>query len=333
MNPLLTVITPVYNVAPYLDRCIQSILSQSYQEIELVLVDDGSTDASGAKCDEWASKDKRVIVLHKENGGVSSARNEALNRAKGEYITFVDPDDFIAQDTYDPNMKFLINHPEVDVLQYPYCHYIYDHVILDYHRPPSQMIIGEKDIFTNWWSGSPLGYVIWNKIYKRHLWSNTRFAVGHTSEDTMLIPNFVEHAKCIYISVRGLYYYQRSRKESYTYRYNFNKHLDLFYAHAAIFERFTMFLDMKTEKVLAFTRLFRRLIAAKQADGTADIQAPLSFVQQHFPSWYEILSSRHTEKLWLSVAKLLGPKHFIKMFISYLNMKPNVSSHLFRPLV
>ena len=90
------------------------------------LVDDGSTDASGAKCDEWASKDKRVIVLHKENGGVSSARNEGLDKAKGEYITFVDPDDFIAPDTYAPNMEYLINHPEVDILQYPYCHYFSD---------------------------------------------------------------------------------------------------------------------------------------------------------------------------------------------------------------
>lgn len=321
MNPLLTVITPVYNVAPYLGRCIQSILSQSYQEIELVLVDDGSTDASGAKCDEWASKDNRVIVLHKENGGVSSARNEGLKKANGEYITFVDPDDFIAPETYAPNMDYLINHPEVDILQYPYCHYISDEEVLDYHRPPSQMIIGEKDIFTNWWSGSPLGYVIWNKIYKRHLWSNTRFAVGHTSEDTMLIPHFVEHAKSIYISLHGLYYYQRWRKESYTYRYDFNKHLDLFYAHAAIFECFNMFPDMVTEKVLAFTRLFRRLIAAKQADDTADIQVPLSFVQQHFPSWHEILSSHNTEKLWLTTAKLVGVNLFSKLFSVYLYIK------------
>lgn len=321
MNSLLTVITPVYNVASYLDRCIQSILSQSYQEIELVLVDDGSTDASGAKCDEWASKDKRVIVLHKENGGVSSARNEGLDKAKGEYITFVDPDDFIAPDTYAPNMEYLINHPEVDILQYPYCHYFSDEEVSDYQKPPSQMIVGEKDIFTNWWSGNPLGYAIWNKIYKRHLWSDVRFILGHISEDIMVVSQFVDLAKVAYISKFGLYYYQQYRKDSYTFKYNFDKHIDVFYAHAAIFERFTMFPDMVTEKVQAFTRLFRRLITAKQADNTADILAPLSFVQQHFPSWREILSSHHTKKLWLATAKLSGAERFAKYFIFYLNLK------------
>ena len=92
-NPLISVIVPVYNTEKYLRRCIDSILAQTYQDFELLLIDDGSKDSSGAICDEYASKDARVRVFHKENGGVSSARNVGLDNAKGEWITFCDSDD------------------------------------------------------------------------------------------------------------------------------------------------------------------------------------------------------------------------------------------------
>lgn len=320
MNPLLSIITPVYNVEQYLDRCVQSILSQSYQELELVLIDDGSTDGSAAKCDSWALKDNRVTVLHKENGGVSSARNEGLKRANGEYITFVDPDDFLESDTYQPNMDYLIHYPEVDILQFPYCHYFSDHEISNYHNPATMLLSGTGQIFRNWWSGSPLEYVVWNKIYKRQLWSALRFSVGHTSEDTILVPKFVSQVKRVYISEHGLYYYRRSRKDSYTYMYDFDKHMDLFYAHATIYECFSMHPDMVTEKVLAFTRLFRRLIIAKQTNATADIGVPLKMIRKNYPTWHEIMSSQNTEKLWLAIAKLFGVPLFVKVFIMYLTL-------------
>ena len=105
---MLSIITPVYNVEAYLDRCVQSVLSQSYRNIEMVLIDDGSTDGSGALCDKWAQEDSRVVVIHKENGGVSSARNAGLVRSKGDFLTFVDPDDFISPETYTFIMTFLL---------------------------------------------------------------------------------------------------------------------------------------------------------------------------------------------------------------------------------
>ena len=93
---MISVIVPVYNTEKYLDRCIQSILSQTYTDFELLLIDDGSTDSSGAICDKYAEQDSRVRVFHKENGGVSSARNMGLDNAKGEWITFVDSDDLVS---------------------------------------------------------------------------------------------------------------------------------------------------------------------------------------------------------------------------------------------
>jgi len=319
MESLLSIITPVYNVESYLNRCLQSILTQSFCAFELILIDDGSTDKSSLLCDEWAAKDSRIIVIHQENRGVSAARNAGLEVAKGKYLTFVDPDDFIAPNTYSVNMEYLLDHQDVDILQYPYCNYVSDNEILDYHKPSAKMLTGAENIFQNWWSGSPLEYVIWNKIYKRILWNGVRFNVGHISEDTCLVPIFVNKARSVFISDNGLYYYQRERAESYTFgKYDFNKHLDLFYAHATIYECFKLFPNMVTEKVLAFTRLYRRLISAKQTDPTADINAPLKIINEKYPSWREILLSHSGEKLWLLSARILGANLFVRLFLRYL---------------
>ncbi len=319
MNPLLSIITPVYNVETYLDRCVYSVLSQSYRNIELILIDDGSTDGSSLLCDKWKEKDGRVFVVHKENGGVSSARNAGLEIAQGDYITFVDPDDFIAPETYSANMDYLLSHDDIDIIQYPYCNYV-DGEVRDYHKPSAQIFRDGRTIFASWWSGTPLEYVIWNKIYKRYIWNGVRFAIGRTSEDTCLVADFVKRAKTVCISECGLYYYQRSRKDSYTYVYDFNKHIDLFIAHAAIFKCFDMFPDMVSEKVIAFTRLFRRLITAKQIESSADIHDGIVIIRYYFPTWREIFCSHNTDKLWLSVAKLLGADMFVKMFVYYLKI-------------
>lgn len=100
-SKLISVIVPVYNVEKYLSKCIDSILAQTYKNLEIILVDDGSPDNCPKICDEYAKKDNRIKVIHKENGGLSAARNVALDIAKGEYIGFVDSDDFIAEDMYE----------------------------------------------------------------------------------------------------------------------------------------------------------------------------------------------------------------------------------------
>jgi len=318
MEPLLSVITPVYNVEAYLNRCVESVLGQSYRNLQLILIDDGSTDGSALLCDEWKAKDKRVVVIHKVNGGVSSARNEGLKKATGQYLTFADPDDYIGPNTYAANMNYMITHEEVDILQFPYCEVSSEGHIYKEHHPLSVMLKGAEQIFANWWSGSPIEYVIWNKIYKRSLWKDVSFRAGHISEDTILVAKFVNIANSFFISDQGLYFYQRDRVDSYTYEYSFDKHIDLFYAHSIIYGCFQLFPDMKNEKVLAFTRLFRRLITAKQASPDSDVEEPLRAVALGYPSWREILASGSKDKLWLSAGKVLGPKLFMKLFLVYL---------------
>ena len=110
MAPLITIIVPVYNIMEYLPRCVYSIMAQTYRNLELILVDDGSTDGTGALCDKLAAEDERIRVFHKENGGSSSARNLGLSHAKGAYIGFVDSDDFVEPDMYERLLKGIQNY-------------------------------------------------------------------------------------------------------------------------------------------------------------------------------------------------------------------------------
>ena len=107
MEPLISVIVPIYNVKAYLDRCVESLLGQSYKELEIFLVDDGSTDGCGKVCDRYAAQDPRITVIHKKNGGLSDARNAALDAAQGEYYAFVDGDDWMERTAYEDILQKL----------------------------------------------------------------------------------------------------------------------------------------------------------------------------------------------------------------------------------
>ena len=106
-DSLISIIVPVYNVEQYLSRCVDSLVNQTYHNIEIILVDDGSPDRSGEICDEYAKKDKRVKVIHQSNGGLSDARNTALDIAKGDYLMFVDSDDWIEPTMYEEMLSFM----------------------------------------------------------------------------------------------------------------------------------------------------------------------------------------------------------------------------------
>ena len=115
-NKKVSIIVPVYNVEKYLQRCIESILTQTETDFELLLIDDGSKDKSGLICDEYAQKDKRVNVIHKENGGVSSARNLGIEKANGEWMCFIDADDYVRQDFLSDIQQYLFN--DVDIVHW-----------------------------------------------------------------------------------------------------------------------------------------------------------------------------------------------------------------------
>lgn len=178
MKDLISVIMPVYNVADYLPQSIESVLNQDYRELELILIDDGSRDSSGAICDAYAAKDSRVRVIHQKNGGAAAAKNAGLRIAEGTYLSFVDSDDYLQPNVYGYMVKVLKeNH--ADAAQFSF-----QDVYLD--RTEQQLlepcVMNAKEYlvrFTKDWT-CPL---LWNKLYKRSLFDSVFFEEGHKIDD------------------------------------------------------------------------------------------------------------------------------------------------------
>ena len=165
--PLLTIIIPVYNTEKYLERCVESVRNQTYDNLEIILIDDGSTDASGGICDRLAEEDGRIVVLHKKNGGQSSARNMGLDIATGELIGFVDSDDYIVPDMYE-TLYNLMNEYEAEI---SCCNF--EKRGLKGHEEYNSDVLDEVSVFSREESLKTLleckriAYVVWNKLYKR----------------------------------------------------------------------------------------------------------------------------------------------------------------------
>ena len=189
----LSIIIPVYRVEDTLDRCVESVLRQHVNDMEVILVDDGSPDKCPQKCDDWAKKDKRIRVIHKENGGLSDARNAALDIATGEYITFVDSDDWISPDTYAPLLEMIGDN---DLLEYSISERL-------------QLPDTTYDNINDYWLQSKAythAYAC-NKIYKRSLFNNIRYPQGKVFEDIYTLPQLLQKTRKIVTTSRGFYHY------------------------------------------------------------------------------------------------------------------------------
>lgn len=247
MSPLLSIIVPVYKSEAYLYQCINSILSQSFYDYELLLIDDGSPDNSGNICEEFASNDTRIKVIHTENRGVSAARNTGIKNAKGEYVTFVDSDDIISHDTYSCNMDILLSDRSIDLLEYPvYVHYQsaeeYIWKIEDKH------VHGLRETFIYWIKTK--GYLrsyLCNKIFKRELFKDISFPYKKTFEDTFITPLIVERTHHIYFSSYGLYYYY-SRDNSITKRGMYSDFCNLLEANISIWKHLEYYPELMAER-------------------------------------------------------------------------------------
>lgn len=168
MQPLISIIVPVYNVEKYLNKCVESIVNQTYKNLEIILVDDGSTDNCPRICDEWAEKDSRIKVIHKQNGGVSSARNAGLDNAAGEYIAFVDSDDYIKNDMYEKLYNALMKYnADVSICNM----FSYNRSLILY----PEMFSKKPDILSLYLSDVLCSPGIPGKLYKKSIIQSVRF--------------------------------------------------------------------------------------------------------------------------------------------------------------
>ncbi|HHW37926.1 MAG TPA: glycosyltransferase [Bacillales bacterium] len=181
MNPKISIIVPVYKVEPYIHKCVDSILGQTFTDFEVILVDDGSPDNCGEICDEYAQKDSRVKVIHKENGGLSDARNAGIDRARGDYIGFVDSDDWIEPDMYELLYGMCIeNNCEIACCT-SIIHFKNKTVVNGTH---SLTVHDRNHAMRTMLEGELFDEVVWTKLFKRSLLKDIRFTVGIVYEDT-----------------------------------------------------------------------------------------------------------------------------------------------------
>ncbi|MBQ8834487.1 MAG: glycosyltransferase [Oscillospiraceae bacterium] len=207
---LISVIVPVYNVEAYLPRCVDSILAQTYSNLEIILVDDGTRDASDKICDDYARKDSRVRVIHKENGGLSSARNAGIDTAKGEYLAFVDSDDWIEPETYE-TMLGLARQYGVKLV----CGGRYDVSSETGQRevglcPPRQEVVDGEEVVRRIFLWENIDSASWDKLYHRSLFREIRFPLGKICEDIPIMYRIVLDAGRVAMCDKPFYnYYHR----------------------------------------------------------------------------------------------------------------------------
>ena len=178
---LISIIVPVYKVEKYLSKCLDSIVCQTYKKIEIILVDDGSPDNSGNICEEYAAKDNRIKVIHKENGGLSDARNAGLKIATGEYIGFVDSDDYIEEDMFETMYK-LIKMYDADISIVSYKEWKNGRVLNDMNSEELDLY-NKVEAIRELLIDSKIQSYMWNKLFKRQLFENTEFPLGKNFED------------------------------------------------------------------------------------------------------------------------------------------------------
>ncbi len=203
-EPLISVIVPVYNVSGYLDRCMQSLVKQTYQNLEIILVDDGSTDNSGDLCDQWAGRDSRIQVIHRKNNGLSQARNTGLNAATGEYITFVDSDDILSPQLCQVLYEVMGGTADISICDAehvfedkPYEFSVTDRV---------ETMTAEQAICQLWYQKGFLPSA-WGKLYRRELFEGKEFTSDRIFEDIDLMHELFYDAKTIVYNHSRLYGY------------------------------------------------------------------------------------------------------------------------------
>lgn len=219
---MISVIVPVYKVEDYLDQCVESIVSQTYADLEIILVDDGSPDDCPAMCDAWAERDSRIKVIHKKNGGLSNARNAGMAIARGEYLTFVDSDDWIESDILRLSLQ-CSKENNADIVAFGV-----DWIYSDRKENPNPLhaavYYGTDNIVRTYFQSCMVRTTVWNKLYKSAVLNDIRFPEGRLHEDEFFTYRVLAKANVAAV-IDTIGYHYRQRSDSIMGTYNL-RHLD-----------------------------------------------------------------------------------------------------------
>lgn len=270
----MSVIVPVYNVDRYLGRCIKSIMQQSYRNLEIILVDDGSTDNSGTICDTFKETDDRIIVIHKENGGLSDARNAGIKMFTGEYVTFIDSDDYVS-----PDMISLM----LTVLKQSSCQIVQCEFVRGKDDTYKFTGNGKYKVYNkrNAFENRGVHVCVWGKLYEKSLIKGRYFPIGKINEDEYYT------YKCVYESNRtaimpdALYYYFQ-RSNSIMHKKKTYLNMDIL---DAFDERIKYFQDRKEERLVIISRkekCIREALLYARAKGCIDEKEKREYLKKLF---------------------------------------------------
>lgn len=209
---LISIIIPVFNVRPYLETALESVIRQTYSHLEIIVIDDGSTDGSGVICDDFAKRDERIKVIHQENRGLSSARNAGLDNMSGEAVAFLDPDDSCHPD-YIKAMAEAMEREKADIAV---CRYTmrYEDKAVRHNRkkftyPEAKAGVYKRTEALQALVDRRINVSVWNKLYSSKLWSNIRFPDGRNYEDIDVMLRVFDICEAVYVMDHSLYYYLR----------------------------------------------------------------------------------------------------------------------------
>lgn len=211
MNPMISLIVPVYNSEKDLRKCLDSIINQTYRNLEIILIDDGSTDGSGAICDEYAAKDSRIVCVHQPNSGVSKARNEGIKRVHGDYIHFPDSDDYLEPDTYEYLLGLMQEH-QVDAVNFEYFVTYPSHETTHLLSDDRYGLFDTEGTHRIVLCGEPFA---WNKIFKKELVDGVTFREDiFRGEDSLFAHHALDRTEKVWFDKRPLYHYVQSEESA-----------------------------------------------------------------------------------------------------------------------
>lgn len=301
--PLISVIVPVYKVEAYLDKCVKSIVEQTYTNLEIILVDDGSPDNCPAMCDAWAEKDSRIRVIHQENSGGGAARNMALDTANGELVTFVDSDDYLAPDTFEYLHSLLIQGADIAECGYmdvfdDNAEFGCDDVIVCTYTAQDAMAEHIRDrIFRQ---------LIWNKLYRCEVVGDVRFPVGKKIDDEFFTYRVLGNAKTLIWSNKICYAY-RQQEASVMHSMEAQKRVQAVEAkvqrHNYIKENFPDLIEMSL-KDLWFTCIYQGQLSQREMN-REKIEQTIKYLQGVLAEHpCKLNGCTAKEKVWMSLASV-----------------------------
>ncbi|MCR5670834.1 MAG: glycosyltransferase [Butyrivibrio sp.] len=318
-NPLISVIVPVYNVEPYLMECLDSILGQSFSSFELIIVDDGSTDGSPMICDTYKNTDERIKVIHKENGGLSSARNAGLDIALGEYVCFIDSDDRIAPDFLEKLLD-RINEKAADIA---FCDVDFSRMKGACEKDVDVLNLTSKNAREWLYDHNSREYVLMvitcNKLFRRALFEDLRYPEGRLHEDEFMIWPLLNRAKRIVYISEKLYLYRDNEAgiTSGSNRLNV-RHLDVIDAYEerirGAMEEGDRAFACKSFKTALYkmARLYKEADEEKGSDQrSAMLRASMKRYKELYNGYKQLFDTR--QKLKYSLF-FISPKLFLKKF-------------------